>query len=62
LVEFKGKQMTDYNEIQDDHYPAILTEQLNPFGANSDIDYVVEDEASYYAMADDIDSGKNEHI
>jgi len=52
LVEFKGKQMTDYNEIQDDHYPAILTEQLNPFGANSDIDYVVEDEASYYAMAD----------
>jgi len=44
--------MTDYNEIQDDHYPAILTEQLNPFGENSDIDFIEQDEASYYAMAD----------
>jgi len=40
-----------FKNIYDNPYP-VLTEQLNPFGNNSDIDFIEQDEASYYAMDD----------
>ena len=44
--------MINYKDIYYDPYPSLLTEQLNPFGNNSDIDFIEQDEASYYAMDD----------
>ena len=50
--------MNEYNDIYDDPYPALITQQLNPFGDKSDIDFIEQDEASYFAMADDIEESK----
>jgi len=35
----------------------MTQEQLNPFGKDNDIDFIEQDEASYYAMADSINEG-----
>ena len=41
-------------DIFDTAYPALAKTQLSPFGKESDIDFIEQDEADYYAMAGDI--------
>ena len=43
-----------YNDVYDDHYTALVAEQVTPFGKKSDIDFIEQDDTSYYAMADDM--------
>jgi len=50
--------MTEDKDTFDDYYPIILKEQVDPFSSNSDIDFIEQDEDSYYAMSDDINSNK----
>lgn len=42
--------MNNNKDIYDTGHP----KQMSPFGEESEIDFIEEDEASYYAMAEDM--------
>jgi len=45
-------------DIFDTAYPSLAKKQCSPFGKESDIDFIDQDEKDYFAMADDIKEGE----
>jgi len=53
-IDLRIKTMNQYKDIYDESCPPMLKQQVDPFGINSDIDFIERDEASYFAMEADI--------
>lgn len=48
-----------FKEILNQHIPILAQEQTSPFGKESDIDFIEQDETDYYEMKNAIDGDKN---
>lgn len=48
-----------FQDILEKQLPILTQEQVSPFGKESDIDFIEQDETDYYAMKNAIDDDKN---